>query len=203
VLQAADIALYKAELVPVGEDQLQHLELAREITRKFNNRWGKTFPECEALLTPTKKVPGLDGKPKMSKSTGNALPLKAFADEKQLWDKYLKRAVTDPARVMRTDPGNPDICNIYTLHKEFSSEADLAWVREGCTTAGIGCSDCKQKLMANMLEHFKPYVKRREELLANRGRVAEVLEAGAEKARAIAKQTMTEVHKKLGLWRSR
>jgi len=202
VLQAADIALYKAQLVPVGEDQLQHLELARDIARKFNNRWGKLFPECEALLTPTKKVPGLDGKPKMSKSQGNALPLKAFGNEKQLWDKHLKQAVTDPARVTRTDPGNPDVCNIFTLHKEFSSPEDQAWAREGCTTAGIGCVDCKKKLMGNMLEYFKPYVARREQLLANRGRVAEVLEAGAQKARAIAQQTMAEVRQKLGLWRS-
>jgi tryptophanyl-tRNA synthetase len=200
VLQAADILLYKAELVPVGHDQLQHLELARRIGRSFNHRWGKVFPECEPLVTATPKVPGLDGKPKMSKSQGNALPLNAFESDAKLW-KYLRGAVTDPARVTREDRGNPDVCNMYTLHKEFSSETDLAWVREGCTTAGIGCVECKQKLAANMMAHFKPYAERRAALLANPQRVSDVLDAGAAKARDIAKRTMAEVHKKLGLWR--
>ncbi len=200
VLQAADILLYKAELVPVGQDQLQHLELARRIGRSFNHRWGKVFPECEPLVTNMPKVPGLDGKPKMSKSAGNALPLNAFESEKKLW-KYLGPAVTDPARVTRQDPGNPDICNIFTLHKEFSSEADQAWAREGCTTAGIGCVDCKKKLSDNMMAYFKPYSERRAELLANPQRVTDVLVAGAAKARDIAARTLVEVHTKLGLWR--
>jgi len=199
VLQAADILLYKAELVPVGADQVQHLELARRIARSFNHRWGKVFPECEAKLTETPKVLGLDGKQKMSKSLGNHIPLSAI-DEKPL-KKLLGRMVTDEKRVTREDPGNPDDCNVYSFHKVFSTEEDRAWVREGCTTAGIGCVDCKGRLAQRMLERFEPYRARRAELLAHPGRVEEILHAGGEKARAIAKRTMEEVHKKLGLWR--
>jgi tryptophanyl-tRNA synthetase len=205
VLQAADILLYKAELVPVGQDQVQHIELARRIARSFNHRWGKVFPECEALLTNLPKLLGLDGKKKMSKSLGNHIPLTAFdvgpAADKAL-KKLLGRAVTDEKRVTREDPGNPDDCNIGTIHKEVSSEADLAWVRHGCTTASIGCVDCKAKLAENLTAHFARYVERRAELRAAPERVGQVLEAGAAKARAIAQRTMADVHKRLGLWRS-
>lgn len=199
VLQAADILLYKAELVPVGADQVQHLELARRIARSFNHRWGKVFPECEPKLTETPKVLGLDGKQKMSKSLGNHIPLSAI-EEKPL-RKLLSRMVTDEKRVTREDPGNPDDCNVYSFHKMFSTEEDRAWVREGCTTAGIGCVDCKGRLAERMLEHFAGYRERRAALLAAPGRVDEILAAGAEKARAIAERTMTEVRQKLGLWR--
>ena len=199
VLQAADILLYKAQLVPVGQDQLQHLELARRIARSFNHRWKKLFPECEPLMTPTPKLLGLDGQQKMSKSLGNHIPLSATT-EKPL-KKLLARAATDPARVTREDPGNPDICNIFTMHKAFSTEADLAWVRQGCTTAGIGCVDCKGRLAENILAHFAPYHAKRAELLANPQRVKDILYAGADKARAVASRTMREVHDALGLWR--
>ena len=198
VLQAADILLYKADGVPVGQDQLQHLELARRISRSFNHRWGKVFPECEPLLTNLPKLLGLDGKAKMSKSLGNHVPLQA--PEKQL-RKLIGRAVTDEKRVTREDPGNPDDCNVYTMHKSFSSEADLAWVREGCTTAGIGCVDCKTRLSDNIVAHLAPYHEKRADLLAHPERVKEILYAGAEKARAIAQRTMGEVRAKLGLWR--
>jgi len=205
VLQAADILLYRAELVPVGQDQVQHIELARRIARSFNHRWGKVFPECEALLTNLPKLLGLDGKKKMSKSLGNHIPLSVFgtgpAADKQL-RKLLGRAVTDEKRVTREDPGNPDDCNIGTMHKELSSPEDLAWVYQGCTTAAIGCVDCKAKLADNLTAHFARYVERRAELAAAPHRVAEVLEQGAAKARAIAQRTMGDVHKKLGLWRS-
>jgi len=205
VLQAADIMLYKAELVPVGQDQIQHVEIARRIARSFNHRWGKVFPECEPLLTSLPKLLGLDGKKKMSKSLGNHIPLSVFSGptaDKQL-KKLLGRAVTDEKRVTREDPGNPDDCNVGTMHKALSSAEDLAWVYQGCTTAGIGCVDCKAKLAGNMTAHFADYVVRRAELVAAPDRVREVLEQGAAKARAIATRTMAEVHGKLGLWHSR
>jgi tryptophanyl-tRNA synthetase len=202
VLQAADILLYKAELVPVGADQVQHIELARRIARSFNHRWGKVFPECEALLTSLPKLLGLDGKAKMSKSLGNHIPLSVFGNDKAL-RKLLSRAVTDERRVTREDPGNPDDCNLGTMHKALSSDDDNAWVRQGCTTAGIGCVDCKGRLADNMNVHFAAYVERRAALLANPQRVHDVLEQGAAKARAFAQRTMGDVHKKLGLWRSR
>jgi tryptophanyl-tRNA synthetase len=206
VLQAADIMLYKAELVPVGQDQVQHIELARRIARSFNHRWGKVFPECEPLLTNLPKLLGLDGKKKMSKSLGNHIPLSVFgqgaAADKQL-RKLLGRAVTDEKRVTREDPGNPDDCNVGTMHKALSSPEDLAWVTQGCTTASIGCVDCKTKLAENMMTHFASYAQRRAELLAAPDRVQAILEQGAAKARTIAQRTMADVHKKLGLWRSR
>ena len=199
VLQAADILLYKADLVPVGEDQLQHLELARRIARSFNHRWGKVFPECEPKLTETPKVLGLDGKAKMSKSLGNHIPLSAL--EPKPLKKLLGHAVTDEKRVTREDPGDPYVCNVHAWHKIFSTEDDLAWVRQGCSTAGIGCVDCKNKLADNMAAHFAPYWEKRAALLAEPGKVEEILRAGAEKARAIAQRTMSEVREKLGLWR--
>ena len=199
VLQAADILLYKAELIPVGQDQVQHIELARRIARSFNHRWGKVFPECEPKLTETPKLLGLDGKQKMSKSLGNHIPLSATT-EKPL-RKLLAKAVTDEKRVERTDPGDPDVCNVFTMHKMFSTEEDRAWVREGCTTAGIGCVDCKGRLAERIIAHFAPYHEKRAELAAHPGRVEEILRAGAEKARKVAAATMTEVRAKLGLWR--
>jgi tryptophanyl-tRNA synthetase len=199
VLQAADILLYKAQLVPVGQDQVQHIELARRIARSFNHRWGKVFPECEPMLTPIAKLLGLDGKAKMSKSLGNHIPLSTFGNDKQL-RKLLGRAVTDEKRVNREDPGDPDVCNVFTMHKAFSSEEDLAWVRQGCTTAAIGCVDCKGRLADNMNRHFEGYVEKRAKLLEQPQRVEEILRAGADKARAIAKNTMGEVREKLGLW---
>jgi tryptophanyl-tRNA synthetase len=202
VLQAADILLYRGELVPVGQDQVQHIELARRIARSFNHRWGKVFPECEAMLTNLPKLLGLDGKAKMSKSLGNHIPLSVFGNDKQL-RKLLGRAVTDEKRVTREDPGNPDDCNVGTMHKAVSSEQDIAWMYEGCRSAGIGCVDCKGKLADNLNAHLAKYVERRAELVANPQRVQDVLEMGAQKARVIAQRTMTDVHKKLGLWRSR
>jgi tryptophanyl-tRNA synthetase len=204
VLQAADILLYKAEAVPVGQDQLQHIELARDVARAFNHRFAKVFPECEAMMTNLPKLLGLEGKQKMSKSLGNHIPLSVFgaSDSGKALRKLLARAVTDEKRVQREDPGNPDDCpTIGQMHKAVSSPEDNAWVREGCTTASIGCVDCKGKLADNLNAHFAGYPERRAALLANPGRVEEVLLQGATKARAIAQRTMTEVNKKLGLWR--
>jgi tryptophanyl-tRNA synthetase len=210
VLQAADILLYKAERVPVGQDQVQHIELARRIARSFNHRWGKVFPECEPLLTQLPKLLGLDGKKKMSKSLGNHIPLALFggaADDPARAavgvKKLLGRAVTDEKRVSRDDPGNPDDCNIATIHRAMSSAEDIAWMQQGCTTAAIGCVDCKGRLADTMTAQFAGYAARRAELLAAPERVQAILEQGAAKARAIAQRTMAEVHKKLGLWRSR
>ncbi|HEY0477194.1 MAG TPA: tryptophan--tRNA ligase [Kofleriaceae bacterium] len=203
VLQAADILLYKAERVPVGQDQVQHIELARRIARSFNHRWGKVFPECEPLLTNLPKLLGLDGKKKMSKSLGNHVPLAVFdGGPGSALKKLLGRAVTDEKRVAREDPGNPDDCNVATMHRALSSADDLAWVQHGCTTAAIGCVDCKARLADNLTAHFADYAARRAALIAEPQRVHDILEQGAAKARAIAQRTMAEVRKKLGLWRS-
>ena len=201
VLQAADILLYRAELVPVGEDQLQHIELARRIARSFNHKFGQTFPECEPKLTNLPRLLGIKGDKKMSKSLNNVIPLSVMGNDKALW-KLLAACATDPRRVTREDAGNPDDCpTIGVMHKELSSPEDNAWVREGCTTAGIGCADCKKKLAENMKTHFAPYVAKRAELAANPKRVSAILEQGAAKAGEIAKSTMSDVRKKLGLWR--
>ncbi len=197
VLQAADILLYKAVAVPVGQDQVQHLELTRRVARGFNNRFGKVFPEPEALLSSVPKLLGLDGKAKMSKSLDNTISLNAT--EKKI-RKSLAQAATDPARVTREDAGNPEVCNLFTLHGFFSDQERQEWVREGCTTAGIGCVDCKTALADNIIEHFGDYRARRAELIANPDQVHEILAAGADKARAMAQRTMGEVRKKLGLW---
>jgi tryptophanyl-tRNA synthetase len=198
VLQAADILLYKGQAVPVGADQVQHIEFARRIARSFNNRWGKVFPEPEAKLTSTPKIIGLDGKHKMSKSMGNTISL--GATDKQI-RKSLARAVTDPQRERREDKGNPDQCNVYSLHGFFSTEDDKAWVREGCTTAGIGCVDCKGKLADNLIEHLTPIRDKRERLIAEPDEVRSALAKGAERASQTADKTMTQVRKKLGLWK--
>jgi tryptophanyl-tRNA synthetase len=194
--------LYKAQLVPVGQDQVQHLELARRIARTFNHRWGHLFPECEPLLTDVPKLLGLEGEHKMSKSLGNHIPLATVEDGKALW-KLLGPAKTDPARVMREDKGHPDVCNLFTMHKALSPPDDVEWARVGCASASIGCVDCKKKLADSMQKHLAPYADKRKELVAHPERVRALLAAGADKARAIAKQTMHEVREKLGLWHSR
>jgi tryptophanyl-tRNA synthetase len=197
VLQAADILLYRAKLVPVGADQIQHLELAREIARKFNQRWGEVFPEPQPLLTKTPKILGLDGQAKMSKSLGNTLRL-AESDE-EIRGK-LAKAATDPKRARRKDPGNPDDCNVATLHRFFSDEARQRWMVEGCTTAAIGCLECKSALADNVIAHLGPIRERKAALAAHPGRVEEILREGARRARAVARETMAEVRDRVGLW---
>jgi tryptophanyl-tRNA synthetase len=196
VLQAADILLYGAHRVPVGEDQRQHLELAREIVRRWNARFGETFLEPQPLFSSTPKILGLDGQAKMSKSVGNTIGLRE--PEKAVWDK-LRGAATDPARVRRTDPGDPDKCNIFTLHKFFSDDAKQAHVRTGCTTAGIGCIDCKKVLFEGLKADLDVMQARREQLQAVPGRVDEILAAGAIRARAAARETIARVRQRLGL----
>jgi tryptophanyl-tRNA synthetase len=213
VLQAADIMLYRAELVPVGEDQVQHLELSREIARKWNSRFDARtiaekgqarieggepgfFPEPRALLTPTRRVMGLDGQAKMSKSLGNTIDL--LEDRASIWEK-LKPAMTDPARVRRTDPGTPEVCNIYHLHKAFSPPATVDHVAVQCRTAGWGCIDCKKVLHQSMEKELAPIRARAKEIAGNPRKMKDDLAAGAAHARTEAQKTMREVKQKMGL----
>lgn len=196
VLQAADILLYKGEVVPVGEDQVQHIELTREIARKFNGRYGDTFPEPEAKLTETPRIMGLDGESKMSKSRGNHIAL--FEGREEVWQK-IAPAKTDPARVRRTDPGTPEKCNIYSYHTLFSPPEVREEVAQGCRTAGIGCIDCKKKLLDAMMTTLDPMRERYEDLSAHPRRVRDALDRSAESCRADARETITEVKEKLGL----
>jgi tryptophanyl-tRNA synthetase len=195
VLQTADIVLYKADTVPVGEDQLPHLELAREIVRRFNNLFGETFPEPEAKLTSFPLVLGLDGKEKMSKQMGNDIEL-ALSDEETL--ARVMEAVTDPARRYRDDPGHPEVCNVFRLHGYFSpfAQDELA---EKCRAAQIGCVDCKQNLAQEINSTLKAFRERRAVLAAKPQYVKDVLSDGASRARVIARETMREVKQKMGL----
>jgi len=198
VLQAADILLYRAEAVPVGEDQLQHLELTREIARRWNARFGEFFPEPQALITTGARILGTDGASKMSKSRDNTIPLLAPPEEIAA---IMRTAVTDPARVRRDDPGNPNVCNVYALHDHFSSQEEREDIEIRCQTATIGCVECKALLAANMAEDLAPIRARAEELRAKPDRVYEILEAGAERAQAIARETLHEALDRMGLER--
>jgi len=196
VLQAADVLLYKASLVPVGEDQVQHLELMREIARRWNARYGRDFfPEPQPLLTRTKRVLGLDGKAKMSKSLGNTIGL--FESPEAIWEK-LRPAATDPARKTRKDPGTPEICNIFTLHQGFSPPDTVEEVAQKCRTAGWGCLDCKRVLADNMIKTLAPIRERAAKFKLNPMGVREWLRAGADKARSLAQRTIAEVRDKMG-----
>jgi tryptophanyl-tRNA synthetase len=196
VLQAADILLYGATRIPVGEDQRQHLELAREIVRRFNARFGETFVEPQALLSTTPKILGLDGHAKMSKSMGNTIAL--AEPDAAIWEK-LRAAATDPQRVRRTDPGNPLVCNIYTLHRFFSDEARQEAVRTGCTTAGIGCIDCKKWLFEGIKADLDGIRSRAETLSQDPEGVDHILAAGAARARIVARATIERVRKAMGI----
>jgi tryptophanyl-tRNA synthetase len=230
VLQAADILLYKADLVPVGEDQVQHLELSREIARRWNTRFSPGyahraeelearraaetspetgmpadpaaleiegfFPEPKPLLTPTRRIMGLDGKAKMSKSLGNTVGL--LEEPPDIWEK-LRPAVTDPARVRRTDPGTPEVCNIYHLHKAFSPQDTVEHVAVQCRTAGWGCIDCKKVLYESMEAELGPIRERAAEIRADASRLDEMLHAGAERARSVASETIREAKELMGL----
>jgi len=196
VLQAADILLYGATRVPVGEDQRQHLELAREIVRRFNARFGETFAEPQPLFSTTPKILGLDGQAKMSKSLGNTIALSET--DPAIWDK-LRTAATDPARVKRTDPGTPEKCNIYTLHKFFSDGERQQQVHVGCTTAGIGCIDCKKMLFEGVKADLAQIRARGDALRADPARVDAILARGAADARKVAMETMARVRARLGL----
>jgi tryptophanyl-tRNA synthetase len=189
LLQTADITLYKADLVPVGEDQVPHIELAREVVRRFNNFFGPVLVEPQNLLTAVPRIPGTDGR-KMSKSYQNAVYLK---DPPEVVQKKLKPMVTDPARVKRTDPGNPEICPVFDLHKAFSPKETQEWAAQGCRTAGIGCLDCKGKLIEHLLKRLEEIHARRPEFASRPDTVWDILREGSKKARAVAQATMHDV----------
>jgi tryptophanyl-tRNA synthetase len=189
VLMTADVVLYKAAQVPVGADQVAHLELCREIVRRFAFHYGPVFPEPKPLLTEAAKVVGTDGR-KMSKSYGNSIELGEAAESTT---KKIMGAVTDPARKRRQDPGNPDVCGIFYLHKIYSPPEVVAWVDRECRTAGIGCVDCKKKLLEALLPDQERLRARREELLARPRDLDDLIQLGIGKARAVAASTMEEV----------
>jgi tryptophanyl-tRNA synthetase len=195
VLMTADIALYKGEVVPVGEDQLPHLELAREIVRRFTSLYGFVFPEPQAKLTNFPLVLGLDGVQKMSKSYNNQIEIAASSEE---ISKRVMTAVTDPARKYRSDPGHPDICNIFRLHN-FFTQGRVEEIASECRSARIGCVNCKKMLAESIVLNLKPFQKRRASLAAKPGYVAKVLADGANRAEIIAKETIREVKEKMKL----
>ncbi len=198
ILMAADILAYKSVAVPVGEDQRAHLELTREIARTFNSRFGEFFPEPKELIGKDEaKVIGLDGKNKMSKSLDNCIYLDDEADA--IREKINKQGVTDPARVRKTDPGNPDICNMFSWHKFFSSSDEQNLCADNCKSAAFGCLDCKKILVENILKHLEPIQKRQKELLANPKAVHKVIKEGTDKAREITRKTLEEVREITGL----
>ena len=197
VLMTADIVLYKTDVVPVGIDQAPHIEFAREVVRSFNYRYKtRVLVEPQVKHTEVLKVLGIDGKEKMSKSLNNHVELAATPKETE---QRVMQMVTDPARIKRTDPGNPDICNVYSMHKIFSSAEEVAMVHHDCQTAALGCVDCKKLYARNLNKHLEPFRSRRAELAARPAYVQEVLEDGASRARKIADQTMSEVRKAIHL----
>ena len=199
VLQAADILLYRADAVPVGEDQRQHLELTREIARKWNAAYGPLFPEPEAIISEAGRIAGLDGSTKMSKSLGNTVGILAEPDEIRA---RVRTAVTDPQRIRRTDPGRPDVCNVFTLHRHFTAPALIPDIDLKCRTAQRGCVECKDILAESVAREFEPIREAAASLHARPGDVRDVLEDGAARARAMAKETMSAVRERMGLdWR--
>ena len=196
ILQAADILLYQAMLVPVGEDQRQHLEFTREIARKWTARFGEYFPEPQPMIGGAKKILGLDGASKMSKSQDNTIPM--LGEPEEIWAR-VRTAVTDPARVRRDDPGNPDICNVYSLHEFFTDPARRAEIAVQCRAATIGCVDCKRILADGITEKLAPIRERARELREHPDRVNEMLAEGASRARVIARATLAEAYERMGL----
>jgi tryptophanyl-tRNA synthetase len=194
VLQAADIVIYKASLVPVGKDQAAHLELSREIVRAFNAKYGETFPEPMAVHTESPIVLGTDGVRKMSKSIGNTIDIFAPADDVR---KQIMGMVTDTKRILRTDPGRPEVCNVCQLHRSFGDDYDEIW--EGERTARTGCVDTKKLLVERVLAHYAEPRERYAELMADPARIDRILDEGAERVRPIAAATMAEVREKMGL----
>jgi tryptophanyl-tRNA synthetase len=199
VLQAADILLYRAAKVPVGEDQLQHLELTRGIARRWNARFGDYFPEPQPIISDAGRILGLDGKAKMSKSLGNTVGILAEPDD--VWAR-VRTAVTDPQRVRKDDPGRPEVCNVFTLHRHFTDPALIPDIEAQCRGATRGCVECKKILSDHIVEHFTAARERARELRAHPERIREILDAGAERARVEARATMEEVRSRMGMkWR--
>ncbi len=197
VLMTADIVLYKANLVPVGIDQAPHIEFARETVRSFNFRYKtNVLVEPQMKNTEVPLVLGIDGERKMSKSLNNHIEISATPEETT---KRVMQMVTDPNRRLRSDPGNPDVCNVFTMHKIFSSPEEIAMVNVECRRAGIGCVDCKKLYAQNLNAHLEPFRARRNALAKDPGLVTDVLADGARRARSIAEQTMRDVREAVGL----
>ncbi len=206
LLQAADILIYKAAVVPVGEDQAPHVEITREVARRFNHLYGRAglgpdeasrtiLPEPQTLLTEMSRLPGLDGA-KMSKSEGNHIGMR---EEPAEVERKVRRMQTDPDRVRRTDKGNPDRCPVWQFHRVYSDADTQAWAAKGCTTAGIGCLECKQPVIDAIVKEQEPWRERAEAYLSNPKHVHWIVEVGTERARTVARQTMREVRSAMGL----
>jgi tryptophanyl-tRNA synthetase len=189
VLQAADILMYKANVVPVGEDQAPHVEITREIARKFNSTYSEVFPEPETKLTEFARLPGLDGR-KMGKSNDNFILMSE--DEPEIYAK-VRTAITDPQKVRRNDPGHPDICNVYWLHKKFN-EPEIPQIRKDCISGALGCVDCKKNCAVKIAKYFEPHRERRAEYERNPGLVTDIIQDGINRARKVAEKTMDDVH---------
>jgi tryptophanyl-tRNA synthetase len=195
VLQAADILLYKGDAVPVGDDQVPHIEISREIARRFNNQYGVVFPEPEALLTKFSRLSGLDGNAKMSKSLNNTILL---SDDVETVKSKMKKAVTDPNKVRKGDPGNPDICLVFSYHKKFNP-TEVEEIDKGCRSGELGCFDCKMKCAAKISEFLAPIIEKRKHYESRINEVDEILHDGEIRGRKVAEQTMNEVHEKMKL----
>lgn len=195
VLQAADILLYKGNAVPVGEDQVPHVEITRELARKFNSHYGEVFPEPEPLLTHFSRLVGLDGNAKMSKSLNNTILL---SDEPQVVIQKLKKAVTDPLKVRRNDPGRPDICLVFSYHKKFNPE-EVEEVRSGCSSGALGCVDCKLKCANKINDFLAPIIEKRKHYESRLDEVKSILHDGESRAKILANSTMVEVREKMNL----
>lgn len=196
VLQAADILLYKSGIVPVGEDQLPHLELTREIAKRFNHLYKKNvFPQPQAKLTKTSRLLGLDGR-KMSKSYDNSIGL---SDRAEVVGKKVMSMFTDPKRVKRTDPGRPEVCNLYSYYNVFADDAACKAVESECKEAKRGCTDCKREFASLLNNYLKPIQEKRKELESNKNTIKNILEKGKEKGQSVARATMNEVRQTIGL----
>ena len=193
VLQAADILIYKGEAVPVGEDQVPHVEITREIARKFNNQYGEVFPEPEPLLTQFARLPGIDGNAKMSKSLNNAILL---SDDPETVKARMRKAVTDPKKIRKGDPGNPDICLVYAYHKKFNPE-EVPDVDAGCRSGTLGCVDCKMRCAEKISLFLEPIIEKRKYYENNLNIVKDILSEGEQKAKITAEETMHEVRQKM------
>jgi len=193
VLQAADILLYKGDAVPVGEDQVPHIEITREIARRFNNQYGEVFPEPEALLTKFSRLPGLDGSAKMSKSLGNTILL---SDESEIVKAKLKKAVTDPQKIRRNDPGRPEVCLIFSYHKKFNP-SQVPQIETDCRSGALGCVDCKLNCSEKISTFLAPIIEKRKYYESNMKEVLEILSDGETRGKKAAQETISEVHDKM------
>ena len=195
VLQTADILLYKGDAVPVGDDQVPHVEISREIARRFNNQYGNVFPEPEALLTKFSRLTGLDGDAKMSKSLGNTILL---SDDAETVKQRMKKAAIDPAKIKKDTPGNPDVCTVFSYHKKFNAE-NIAEIDSDCRNGAIGCFDCKMKCAVKISNFLEPIVEKRKYYESRMDEVKDILHDGEKRGRIIAEQTIIEVREKMNL----